>query len=91
MTPSILSTVFIDMMRSWKNQNNQASECLFHFHRQPTPAQKILPLDTMPKRTDIHKILIIGSGPIIISQACEFDYSGAQAVKALKEKATRWS
>ncbi|WP_319550062.1 carbamoyl-phosphate synthase large subunit [Desulfogranum marinum] len=40
----------------------------------------------MPKRTDISKILIIGSGPIIISQACEFDYSGAQAVKALKEE-----
>ncbi len=38
----------------------------------------------MPKRTDIHKILIIGSGPIIIGQACEFDYSGAQACKALK-------
>ncbi len=41
---------------------------------------------TMPKRTDIKKILIIGSGPIIISQACEFDYSGTQAVKALKEE-----
>ena len=40
----------------------------------------------MPKRTDIHKILIIGSGPIIISQACEFDYSGTQACKALKEE-----
>jgi len=40
----------------------------------------------MPKRTDLHKILIIGSGPIIISQACEFDYSGAQAIKALKEE-----
>ncbi|MFC1826829.1 carbamoyl-phosphate synthase large subunit [Thermodesulfobacteriota bacterium] len=40
----------------------------------------------MPKRTDINKILIIGSGPIIISQACEFDYSGTQAVKALKEE-----
>ncbi|MDF1577021.1 MAG: carbamoyl-phosphate synthase large subunit [Desulfobulbales bacterium] len=40
----------------------------------------------MPKRTDIRKILIIGSGPIIISQACEFDYSGTQAVKALKEE-----
>ncbi|MEK7679652.1 MAG: carbamoyl phosphate synthase large subunit, partial [Deltaproteobacteria bacterium] len=39
----------------------------------------------MPKRTDIKKILIIGSGPIIIGQACEFDYSGAQACKALKE------
>ena len=38
----------------------------------------------MPKRSDIHKILIIGAGPIIISQACEFDYSGTQACKALK-------
>ena len=40
----------------------------------------------MPKRTDIKKILIIGSGPIIISQACEFDYSGTQACKSLKEE-----
>jgi carbamoyl-phosphate synthase large subunit len=38
----------------------------------------------MPKRTDIHKILIVGSGPIVIGQACEFDYSGTQACKALK-------
>src|ERR1041385_5987067 len=38
---------------------------------------------TMPKRTDIHTILIIGAGPIVIGQACEFDYSGAQACKAL--------
>lgn len=40
----------------------------------------------MPKRTDINRILIIGSGPIIIGQACEFDYSGTQACKALKEE-----
>ena len=40
----------------------------------------------MPKRTDIEKILIIGAGPIIIGQACEFDYSGTQACKALKEE-----
>jgi carbamoyl-phosphate synthase large subunit len=40
----------------------------------------------VPKRTDISKIMIIGSGPIIISQACEFDYSGTQACKALKEE-----
>ncbi len=39
----------------------------------------------MPKRTDIHTILLIGSGPIVIGQACEFDYSGTQAVKTLKE------
>ena len=40
----------------------------------------------MPKRTDIRKILVIGSGPIVIGQACEFDYSGTQACKALKEE-----
>ncbi len=40
----------------------------------------------MPKRSDIHKILLIGAGPIIIGQACEFDYSGTQACKALKEE-----
>ena len=39
----------------------------------------------MPKRTDINKILIIGSGPIVIGQACEFDYSGTQACKALRK------
>jgi carbamoyl-phosphate synthase large subunit len=43
----------------------------------------------MPKRTDIESILIIGAGPIIIGQACEFDYSGAQACKALKEEGYR--
>ncbi|MEZ5656181.1 MAG: carbamoyl-phosphate synthase large subunit [Sphingobium sp.] len=43
----------------------------------------------MPKRTDISSILIIGAGPIIIGQACEFDYSGTQAVKALKEEGYR--
>lgn len=40
----------------------------------------------MPKRNDIKKILIIGAGPIIIGQACEFDYSGTQACRALKEE-----
>ncbi|MCG2659593.1 MAG: carbamoyl phosphate synthase large subunit, partial [Kiritimatiellae bacterium] len=39
----------------------------------------------MPKRTDIHKVMIIGSGPIVIGQACEFDYSGTQACKALRK------
>ncbi len=43
----------------------------------------------MPKRTDLSSIMIIGAGPIIIGQACEFDYSGAQAVKALKEEGYR--
>ncbi len=40
----------------------------------------------MPKRTDIHKILLIGSGPIVIGQACEFDYSGTQACRVLREE-----
>ena len=43
----------------------------------------------MPKRTDIQSILLIGAGPIIIGQACEFDYSGTQALKALKEEGYR--
>ena len=48
----------------------------------------------MPKRTDIKTILIIGAGPIVIGQACEFDYSGTQATRALKEEGFRewfWS
>src|SRR5262245_55321293 len=44
------------------------------------------PRADMPRRTDLHKILLIGSGPIVIGQACEFDYSGTQACKALREE-----
>ena len=40
----------------------------------------------MPKRTDIHKILVIGSGPIVIGQAAEFDYAGSQACQSLREE-----
>src|SRR3979409_1435734 len=40
----------------------------------------------MPKRTDLKRILVIGSGPIVIGQACEFDYSGTQACKALRDE-----
>jgi len=47
------------------------------------------PEDPMPKRTDIKSIMIIGAGPIVIGQACEFDYSGAQACKALREEGYR--
>src|SRR5215813_7487112 len=43
----------------------------------------------MPKRTDIKTILVIGSGPIVIGQGCEFDYSGTQACKALKQEGYR--
>ncbi len=43
----------------------------------------------MPKRKDIKKILVVGAGPIIIGQACEFDYSGTQATRALKEAGLR--
>ena len=48
---------------------------------QPSPKST-----SMPKRTDLKSILIIGAGPIVIGQACEFDYSGTQACKALKEE-----
>ena len=40
----------------------------------------------MPRRNDLHRILIVGSGPIVIGQACEFDYSGTQACKALQRR-----
>ena len=53
---------------------------------QPDILRKPLRPDTVPRRDDIHKILIIGAGPIIIGQACEFDYSGTQACKALREE-----
>jgi carbamoyl-phosphate synthase large subunit len=43
----------------------------------------------MPRRTDLQSVLIIGSGPIVIGQACEFDYSGTQGVKALREEGFR--
>src|SRR3954464_10852819 len=49
----------------------------------------LIPPAFMPKRSDIHSVLIIGAGPIIIGQACEFDYSGTQACKALKEEGYR--
>src|SRR3954453_13318585 len=53
-----------------------------------TPATSSTPSSTwpLPKRTDIHKLLIIGSGPIVIGQAAEFDYSGVQACKVLLEE-----
>jgi len=44
----------------------------------------------MPRRNDIAKILVIGSGPIVIGQSAEFDYSGTQACKALKAEGMRW-
>src|SRR5438132_1836724 len=50
--------------------------------RGPTRGESL----AVPKRTDIHKILILGSGPIVIGQACEFDYSGTQACKALRSE-----
>src|SRR5690625_626920 len=43
----------------------------------------------MPKRTDLHSVLVIGSGPIVIGQAAEFDYSGTQAIRVLKDEGIR--
>ena len=56
-----------------------------------TPPMPAMPLktcrnDSVPRRDDLQKILLIGSGPIVIGQACEFDYSGVQACKALREE-----
>src|SRR3954469_18673434 len=54
------------------------------------PRSQLSPKSTfMPKRSDLKSILIIGAGPIVIGQACEFDYSGTQACKALKEEGYR--
>ena len=44
----------------------------------------------MPRNNELRKILLIGSGPIVIGQGCEFDYSGVQACKALREEGYRW-
>ena len=58
--------------------------------QQPSPASRVRKRgEIMPKRTDIPSILIIGAGPIVIGQACEFDYSGAQACKALRAEGYR--
>jgi carbamoyl-phosphate synthase large subunit len=61
---------------------------LLRASRSKSPATLNQPgiIEAMPKRTDIKKIMLIGSGPIVIGQACEFDYSGTQAIKALKEE-----
>jgi carbamoyl-phosphate synthase large subunit len=61
----------------------------FHFNTDNPPGMRFIPSSFMPKRSDIHSVLIIGAGPIIIGQACEFDYSGTQACKALKEEGYR--
>ena len=63
---------------------SEAAEATDRPSRQP-PRQPAKRGNPMPKRDDIHKVLIIGSGPIIIGQACEFDYSGTQACKALRK------
>lgn len=61
---------------------------IFFAQRRP-PVFHLVTFRSMPKRTDIHSVLIIGAGPIIIGQACEFDYSGTQACKALREEGYR--
>ena len=59
--------------------------CLYPSKREPWPSRSYL-IKTMPRRNDIQKILVIGSGPIVIGQSAEFDYSGTQACKALKQE-----
>ncbi len=62
---------------------------VFTFHNWISVLYSLNSPATMPRRTDIHTILIIGSGPIVIGQGCEFDYSGVQACRALKEEGYR--
>jgi len=66
-------------LKSNKNGQVITEICLFHHASSKDDPE-------VPRRDDIHKILIIGSGPIVIGQACEFDYSGTQACKALREE-----
>src|SRR5262249_7277904 len=66
--------------------------CLITPHPDPLPQgerEKLVSAYKMPKRTDIKSIMIVGAGPIVIGQACEFDYSGTQACKALKQEGYR--
>ncbi len=67
-------------------RNFQAVACQSPRCRCSTSHPRNLPEPVVPRREDIKKILLIGSGPIIIGQACEFDYSGTQACKALREE-----
>ena len=67
-------------MRRKSKRQRIARQSLACFDTSPVKESRL----PMPKRTDIKKILIIGSGPIVIGQACEFDYSGTQACKALR-------
>ncbi len=75
--------------RCGKRQSAGAVGHALKFGTDNRPRMRFIPRAFMPKRTDIHSVLIIGAGPIIIGQACEFDYSGTQACKALKEEGYR--
>ena len=74
---------------SWGNRSKKASNLIFSGRFDAGSGLVYIPATWMPKRTDINTVLIIGAGPIIIGQACEFDYSGTQACKALREEGYR--
>ena len=77
--------------RNFGGQTSGGLDCFQIVNRQPRSARAESQIQNqkMSKRIDIHSVLIIGAGPIIIGQACEFDYSGTQACKALKEEGYR--
>src|SRR5262249_37151534 len=75
--------------RFWSKQRWRAGSCPGARPTMRGRAPFFAPIAKMPKRTDISSILIIGAGPIVIGQACEFDYSGTQACKALKAEGYR--
>src|SRR5579872_1534935 len=78
----------IDKLRSHAPKTSEVLKTSEVFARSLLRARLFTFLDCpeMPRRTDLKKILLIGSGPIVIGQACEFDYSGTQACKALREE-----
>ncbi|HEY3035680.1 MAG TPA: hypothetical protein VGJ54_13625, partial [Streptosporangiaceae bacterium] len=59
--------------------------------RQSSAIMKLGRADLVPRRDDLHSVLVIGSGPIVIGQACEFDYSGTQACRVLRSEGLRVS
>src|SRR5207247_8839836 len=70
----------------WRREEAAPETSIVYGLGEECPAGRAPRGSPMPKRTDLKRILIIGSGPIVIGQACEFDYSGTQGCKALREE-----
>src|SRR5213594_2725670 len=86
---SCLKRRYPSMQRASRHNRNKCKHGVMNSTATTTAGNARWWNNSMPKRTDISSILIIGAGPIVIGQACEFDYSGTQACKALKEAGYR--